>query len=125
MKQLKNIFACAICPESFSNVRYLVGHVQTKHSTLEPCENEEKSNETNVQFIQSTKTATKQNLSKSYFVKEPEGNLSENTDDRGSDDKIKIQHFAVLPESENNFESLNISNTEITNRIQCLAKKLF
>ena len=31
MKLLKNLYACAVCSESFSAAKFLVSHVQTKH----------------------------------------------------------------------------------------------
>ena len=35
MLMVKNLFACAICPESFSTSSALVHHVQMKHNVIE------------------------------------------------------------------------------------------
>ena len=49
MKLLKNLYACAICQESFTIPNALVNHVKTKHEIVKLTEKEKADWETEVQ----------------------------------------------------------------------------
>ena len=59
MKLIKNLYGCAICPESFCTPSSLIQHVQFKHQEIEISKNNNENNPMEAEILDARASQTK------------------------------------------------------------------